>query len=61
LELTGLSCWVRRQAGDDAAHADFYDVEELKGQTDKMAFDHALLLHDLLEFVKKHNIDIPRA
>ncbi|ELR21688.1 hydrolase, NUDIX domain containing protein [Acanthamoeba castellanii str. Neff] len=49
------------KAGDDAAHADFYDVEELKGQTDKMAFDHALLLHDLLEFVKKHNIDIPRA
>ncbi|ELR25700.1 phosphoenolpyruvate carboxykinase [Acanthamoeba castellanii str. Neff] len=46
---------------DYEAHADFYDVEELKGQTDKMAFDHALLLHDLLEFVKKHNIDIPRA
>lgn len=51
---------LRMQAGDDAADAEFYDVEELKKLTDTMAFDHGVHFNDLLDFIKKHNIEITR-
>jgi 8-oxo-dGTP diphosphatase len=41
------------KAGDDAADAKFYSVDELQKETQKFAFDHSKLFKDLLDFKKK--------
>jgi len=40
------------QAGDDAAHAAFYEIEDLKKE--KLAFDHNILLTDLEAFLQRN-------
>jgi hypothetical protein len=44
---------AKENAGDDAATCKFYDINELKNQKDKFAFDHFDVLEEL---GKKKNI-----